>query len=42
MAVGYGLPGKPGYEYERPFDYFNLELTLDTASGVESLFSRGL
>ncbi len=42
LAVGYGLPGKPGYTYERPFDYFNFELTLDTANAVESVFSRGL
>ena len=42
VAVGYGLPGKPGYEYERPFDYFNFELAVDSASGVESVFSRGL
>jgi len=42
VAVGYGLPGKPGYDYERPFDYFNFEFALDTASGVESVFSRGL
>ncbi|HEY3731723.1 MAG TPA: DUF3943 domain-containing protein [Steroidobacteraceae bacterium] len=42
LAVGYGLPGKPDYAYDRPFDYFNFELTLDTANAVESMFSRGL
>jgi hypothetical protein len=42
FTVGYGLPGKPGYSYDRPFDYFNFELTLDTTNVVESLFSRGL
>src|SRR5215472_1260506 len=42
FTVGYGLPGKPEYSYDRPFDYFNFELTLDTTNGVESLFSRGL
>jgi Domain of unknown function (DUF3943) len=42
LAVGYGLPGKPGYTYDRPFDYFNFALTLDTANTVESVFSRGL
>jgi len=42
FTVGYGLPGKPEYSYDRPFDYFNLELTLDTTNVVESLFSRGL
>ncbi len=42
LTVGYGLPGKPDYEYTRPFDYFNLELTLDNVNAVESVFSRGL
>src|SRR6266702_394441 len=42
ITVGYGLPGKPGYEYTRPFDYFNFELALDDVNGVESVFSRGL
>ena len=42
FTVGYGLPGKPDYSYDRPFDYFNFELTLDNINGVESLFSRGL
>lgn len=42
LTIGYGLPGKPDYGYDRPFDYFNLDLGLDTATGVESVFSRGL
>jgi hypothetical protein len=42
ITVGYGLPGKPGYEYARPFDYFNFELALDEVNGVEAVFSRGL
>lgn len=42
FAMGYGLPGKPDYSYDRPFDYFNFEFSLDTANGVESVFSRGL
>ena len=42
FTIGYGLPGKPGYDYDRPFDYFNFELTADTASSIESIFSRGL
>jgi Domain of unknown function (DUF3943) len=42
FTAGYGLPGKPDYSYDRPFDYFNFELTLDNINGVESLFSRGL
>jgi hypothetical protein len=27
FSLAYGLPGKPGYSYERPFDYFHFELT---------------
>ena len=42
FTLGYGLPGKADYTYDRPFDYFSLELGLDTATGVESVFSRGL
>jgi hypothetical protein len=42
VTMAYGLPGKPGYSYDRPFDYFNLDIALDTATGVESVFSRGL
>jgi hypothetical protein len=42
ITIGYGLPGKPGYEYTRPFDYFNFEVALDDVNGVESIFSRGL
>lgn len=42
FTMGYGLPGKPDYEYSRPFDYFSFELALDTANAVESVFSRGL
>ena len=42
FTMGYGLPGKSDYSYDRPFDYFDFELTLDTANGVESVFSRGL
>lgn len=42
FAIAYGLPGKTGYTYERPFDYFNFELAVDSANGVESVFSRGL
>jgi uncharacterized protein DUF3943 len=27
-SIIYGLPGKPGYKYTRPFDYFQAEITL--------------
>ena len=42
FTMAYGLPGKPDYSYERPFDYFNFELSADTTNAVETVFSRGL
>jgi hypothetical protein len=27
FSMAYGLPGKPGYSYARPFDYFHFEFT---------------
>jgi hypothetical protein len=43
-SMAYGLPGKPGYSYTRPFDYFHFELTsVSTADNpVENLMIRGL
>jgi len=38
----YGLPGKPGYTYTRPFDYFDFHVTGVTANTLESLDVRGL
>ena len=38
----YGLPGKPGYSYSRPFDYFDFHVTAVTANVLESINSRGL
>ena len=40
--MDYGLPGKPGYSYNRPFDYFNFEAALSSANGVENLTSNGM
>lgn len=42
FAIDYGLPGKNGYHYTRPFDYFNLEATASSANGVESISNRGM
>jgi hypothetical protein len=42
FSVDYGLPGKPGYSYTRPFDYFNLQATASSANGFENLMTRGL
>ncbi|HEX7640094.1 MAG TPA: DUF3943 domain-containing protein, partial [Burkholderiaceae bacterium] len=41
-AMDYGLPGRPGYTYDRPFDYFAFELQLSSSNGVENLSSTGL
>ena len=44
FSLDYGLPGKAGYEYERPFDYFHFETTLTSSSNVipENVEARGL
>jgi Domain of unknown function (DUF3943) len=46
-AITYGLPGKPGYEYRRPFDYFHFELAAvpnaaRVTDAIESVSIRGL
>jgi hypothetical protein len=41
-SIDYGLPGKPGYAYARPFDYFSLQATASSANGAENLLTRGL
>ncbi len=44
FIMAYGLPGKPGYSYKRPFDYFHFELTsLGTRDNFfENVMIRGL
>ena len=42
FSIDYGLPGKSGYSYTRPFDYFNLQATASSANGFENLMTRGL
>lgn len=42
FTMGYGLPGKTGYTYERPFDYFHFEFTAATGNTFENIMSRGL
>ena len=42
VSFDYGLPGKPGYAYERPFDYFSFQLVTVTSNAIESILSRGL
>jgi len=42
FSIDYGLPGKPGYTYTRPFDYFSFQIVGASGSSVESVNSRGL
>jgi hypothetical protein len=42
FALEYGLPGKDGYTYHKPFDYFLFRARVSNANGLESLTSRGL
>lgn len=41
-SMDYGLPGKAGYRYERPWDYFAFQATASSANVVENLSTRGL
>jgi hypothetical protein len=46
-SLTYGLPGKPGYRYRRPFDHFLFEFTAvpnanTVANAIENLTVRGL
>jgi hypothetical protein len=43
-SMAYGLPGKPGYSYTRPFDYFHFEFTsLGNADNpFDNIMIRGL
>ncbi|HUP94902.1 MAG TPA: DUF3943 domain-containing protein [Burkholderiales bacterium] len=42
FSLDYGLPGKPGYTYKRPFDYFSFQATASSANGFDSVLTRGL
>lgn len=42
FALDYGLPGRSGYSYKRPFDYFSFQVSVSSAIGLESASSRGL
>jgi hypothetical protein len=42
FSMDYGLPGKAGYSYDRPFDYFSFQATGSTANVLETLTTRGL
>ena len=44
FAMSYGLPGKPGYTYNRPLDYFDFEISgqARTKNPVNDVLLRGL
>lgn len=42
FSLDYGMPGKPGYEYTRPFDYFTFQGTASSANTFENVMTRGL
>jgi hypothetical protein len=42
FSLDYGLPGKSGYQYRRPFDYFSFQITGSTSSAVENVATRGM
>jgi hypothetical protein len=42
FTIGYGLPGKPGYTYDRPFDYFHFQFTAASSNVFENVMTRGL
>lgn len=42
FTIAYGLPGKPGYTYTRPFDHFNFQLSAASSNALENVISRGL
>jgi hypothetical protein len=47
FSMTYGLPGKPGYRYRRPFDYFSFDFTAvpnasDWQDAIENVSIRGL
>jgi hypothetical protein len=44
FSMAYGLPGKPGYSYKRPFDYFHFELAGlgNSDNPLDSIMIRGL
>jgi hypothetical protein len=41
-ALDYGMPGKDGYVYRRPFDHFVFRATMSSANGFENVLVRGL
>lgn len=44
LTMSYGLPGKPGYSYRRPFDYFDFQVAFRSRlrNPLEEVTVRGL
>jgi Domain of unknown function (DUF3943) len=47
FSIAYGLPGKPGYRYKRPFDFFLFNFTVvpnasSVQNAIENVTIRGL
>ena len=44
FSMAYGLPGRPGYSYKRPFDYFHFEFTTlgNADNPFDNVMIRGL
>jgi len=44
FAMSYGLPGKPGYSYRRPMDYFDFQISgqVDKKNPVNDVLLRGM
>jgi len=42
LMIEYGLPGKPGYPYARPFDYFRLDVRAASGTALERLTTHGV
>lgn len=42
FSLDFGLPGKSGYPYRRPFDYFTFQITGTTSNAVENFSTRGM
>jgi hypothetical protein len=44
FSMEYGLPGTPGYSYDRPLDYFDFQASgfSSTSNPIESVMLRGL
>jgi hypothetical protein len=42
FSLDYGMPGKEGYRYTRPFDYFAFQASVSSADTFENVMTRGL